>query len=175
MTLDTQAIRELMHNTSNVRHVCVLRSNTTTEDSSLIDHLNAKAHLYADRTADGREMDAASYYSYYCYEAKAGSHVLYYELASDDARLEPPPRSNGNAFLINLSLPDMLEVPSALRVSDGVLVVVDCFEGLGTQSEIALRQALGESVRPVLLLDNLDQALSMLQQQQLDTEGVYQV
>lgn len=62
------------------------------------------------------------------------------------------------------------EVSSALRLSDGCLLVVDAASGVKVQTVTVLKQALAEGVRPVLVLNKLDRLFAELQ---LSPEEMY--
>ena len=77
--------------------------------------------------------------------------------------------------MINLTDPptqgDLLsETNAILHANDGVLVVVDCVEGVNAQSEAVLRHALMARMKPVLFINRVDHAMTVYM---LKKEEVY--
>ncbi|ETW40622.1 hypothetical protein PFNF135_04928 [Plasmodium falciparum NF135/5.C10] len=95
------------------------------------------------------------------------------DIKSNDIQKE---KNNMDTFSINIiDTPGHVdfssEVSTCIRICDGALILVDCIEGLCSQTKIVLRQSWKEMIKTILVINKIDKLIT---NQNMDSISAYE-
>ncbi|XP_067664619.1 eukaryotic translation elongation factor 2-like [Haliotis asinina] len=194
--LDSTDVLQLLCRTKNIRNVCIVGKvgvGKTLYARDIINKANDSSRSGADGDRRGGRRGDGGWNSS-TYDDDGGTDeedkpdedipqgettctTVSYNIRDGDTKLVTDWGQDSKEFLITLIDPDghvdnISEVTSALRITDGCIVVADCVSGIGSPTEEILKLAFVEETRPLLLLNRLDVSILDLD---LEPEELYKL